>query len=207
MGLFAWFAERVRGRQRPLEGVRFVVVGLGNPGAGYQNTRHNVGFVVVDELAARCAPRMQGRSGDAWVARCEGAGSGPFALVKPLRFMNRSGGPVAGVLRQSGCDVSRCVVVVDDVNLGVGRIRVRREGSDGGHNGLKSLIAEVGAQFPRVRVGVGPVPRGESLVDFVLGAFAGHEAAAVREATGRAADAVMCVMAEGVDAAMSRYNR
>jgi PTH1 family peptidyl-tRNA hydrolase len=187
--------------------VRFVVVGLGNPGEDYANTRHNVGFMVVDELAGRCGAGVARRVGGAEVRRSDTVPSGPVAFAKPLSFMNRSGGPSLAVLRAAGCSDSQCIVVVDDVNLPLGRIRVRRGGSDGGHNGLKSMIAAVGEGFPRVRVGVGPVAAGESLVDFVLGQFAAHEVETVHDAVGRAADAVLCAIADGVEAAMSRYNR
>jgi PTH1 family peptidyl-tRNA hydrolase len=145
--------------------------------------------------------------GDAEVRRCDAVPAVPVVLAKPLSFMNRSGEPSQTVLRAAGCSESQCIVVVDDVNLPLGRIRVRRGGSDGGHNGLKSMIAAVGEGFPRVRVGVGPVAAGESLVDFVLGQFAAHEQQTVQDAVGRAADAVLCVIAEGAEAAMSRYNR
>jgi len=206
MGLWRWLRRLVGEPGGSVAGIEHLVVGLGNPGEGYRATRHNVGYEVVGELATRWHGGPAWRMGGAEVVRCDGLEFGACALVKPLLFMNRSGDPVQRVLSASGCAVESCIVVVDDVNLALGRIRVRRGGSDGGHNGLKSLIAAIGDGFPRVRVGVGPVPRGESLVDFVLGRFGDDEVAAVGSSVRRAADAVQSVVAEDVDSAMGRFN-
>ncbi len=134
------------------------MVGLGNPGERYRRTRHNVGFMVVDALAARS--RAEGRVvGDAWVAAAR-VGGCEVLLVKPLSFMNASGAPVARVLAERSGSPADLAVVVDDVALALGRIRVRERGSHGGHNGLRSLAEVLGTdEFPRVRIGVGGASR------------------------------------------------
>jgi len=182
------------------------VVGLGNPGERYRRTRHNAGFMAVDVLAARVGAR--GRvEGDAWVAEAT-LGGAPAALVKPLAFMNASGGPVARVLAERSGSPADLVVLVDDVALELDTIRVRERGSHGGHNGLRSLVETLGTEeFARVRIGV---RRGELLPDdlaeYVLADFAPDEVLTVQEAVGLAADAVLCLLEEGAAAAMNRFN-
>lgn len=209
------------------------MVGLGNPGARYERTRHNAGFMVVDELAARA--RAAGRHDrDAWVAEATLAGEA-VRLVKPQAFMNASGEPVARLLAEAQATPADVVVAVDDVALPLGRIRVRERGSDGGHNGLRSLALALGTDaLARVRIGVGPeelrvelgakrdsLPRSEGggvggatqhpprfrdLADFVLGEFTADEWPKVREVVAVAADAVLCLLAEGGGPAMNRFN-
>jgi len=181
------------------------VVGLGNPGERYRRTRHNAGFMAVDVLAART--RAAGRvHGDAWVAEAPLAG-GTALLVKPLSFMNASGGPVARVLAASGGSPADLVVLVDDVALEIGVIRVRERGSHGGHNGLRSLGESLGTDdFARVRIGV---QRGElpaDLAQYVLADFEPDEVLLVQEAAGLAADAVACLLEDGPAMAMNRFN-
>lgn len=182
------------------------MVGLGNPGPRYERTRHNAGFLVIDELAARA--RAAGRlDADAWVA--EASLGGELALlVKPQGFMNRSGAPVARLLAEHAAAASDLVVVVDDVALPLGRIRVRAHGSDGGHNGLRSLIAALGTEeYARVRIGVGlEDPPEMDLADFVLAEFLEEELPRLREVTLLAADATLCLLQEGAAAAMNRFN-
>lgn len=182
------------------------MVGLGNPGPRYERTRHNAGFMVVDELAARA--RAAGRlDPDAWVAQAT-LSDQPALLVKPQRFMNLSGEPVARLLALHAVSAAELVVVVDDVALPLGRLRVRERGSDGGHNGLRSLVAALGTEeFARVRVGVGIEPPPDvDLAEFVLGEFLAEELPLLREVTGLAADAVGCLAREGAAAAMNRFN-
>jgi peptidyl-tRNA hydrolase, PTH1 family len=184
--------------------VRFVV-GLGNPGERYRRTRHNAGFMAVDALAARA--RAAGRfRGDAWVAEASLAGV-EVLLVKPLAFMNASGLPVARLLAEAGGSVSDLVVLVDDLALEIGTIRVRERGSHGGHNGLRSLVETLGTEeFARVRIGVrrGELP--EDLANYVLADFPPDEVLVVQEAVGLAADAALCLLEEGPAAAMNRFN-
>jgi PTH1 family peptidyl-tRNA hydrolase len=182
------------------------VVGLGNPGPRYERTRHNAGFLAIDELAARS--RAAGRLlGDAWVAETT-LGGAPALLVKPQSFMNSSGEPVARLLSEHALSPAELAVIVDDVALPLGRLRVRPHGSDGGHNGLRSLQATLGThEFARVRIGVGTLPPpAMDLADFVLAEFLPEEIAPLREVTLLAADAVMCLVAEGAEAAMNRFN-
>ncbi len=182
------------------------MVGLGNPGPRYERTRHNAGFLVIDELAART--RAAGRLlSDAWVAEATLAGE-PALLVKPQSFMNLSGEPVARLLAEHAASPAELVVVVDDVALPLGRIRVRPHGSDGGHNGLRSLVATLGTEeYARVRVGVGlEEPPDMELADFVLGEFLEEELPRLREATVLAADATLSLIQEGAETAMNRFN-
>jgi PTH1 family peptidyl-tRNA hydrolase len=182
------------------------VVGLGNPGERYRRTRHNVGFMVVDALAARA--RAEGRlAGDAWVAPAR-LGGAEVLLVKPLSFMNASGVPVARVLAEREGSPADLAVVVDDVALELGRIRVRERGSHGGHNGLRSIAEVLGTdEFARVRVGVRAAePPPSDLADYVLSDFRPEEVLVVQEAVGLAADAVACLLEEGPAVAMNRFN-
>jgi len=181
------------------------VVGLGNPGERYRRTRHNAGFMALDVLATRA--RAAGRvEDDVWVAEVTLAGT-PVLLVKPLAFMNASGGPVARLLAERAGSPSDLVVLVDDVALDLGTLRVRERGSHGGHNGLRSLVETLGTEeFARVRMGV---RRGESppdLAEYVLADFLPDEVLIVQEAVGLAADAVLCLLEEGAAAAMNRFN-
>jgi PTH1 family peptidyl-tRNA hydrolase len=183
-----------------------VVVGLGNPGERYRRTRHNVGFMVVDALAARASAPPGREEHEAWVAEAEVGGERTL-LVKPLTFMNRSGGAVDCILAAHGAGLPDVVVVVDDVALELGSLRVRESGSHGGHNGLRSLVEALGSEeFVRVRVGIrkGDVP--EELAEYVLSDFPREDVLVVQEIVGWAGDAVECVLREGVAAAMNRFN-
>jgi PTH1 family peptidyl-tRNA hydrolase len=183
----------------------WIVLGLGNPGAEYAHTRHNIGFDVVDILASRHRIRLNlsrdhARYGVGKIADV------PVLLAKPMTYMNRSGEAARALLQRYTRDTSHLLVVVDDVALPLGRIRIRPSGSDGGHNGLESIIQCVGTQaFPRVRVGIGSPPPGQ-MVEYVLSRFAPPEQPVIDEALQRAADAVEAIIAEGVQAAMNRFN-
>ncbi len=189
-----------------------LVVGLGNPGRRYAGTRHNVGFDVLDALAGRhradwsWAPRGI----DALIAPCTVASgfSQKLLLAKPLTFMNASGAAVGDLLRFFKIELSGLLVIVDDVNLEVGRLRARASGSAGGHNGLKSLIALLGSEeFARLRVGVGRGDARRDLADHVLAKFDPEERPVVVEAVGRAADAAELFVESGIEPVMNRYNR
>jgi peptidyl-tRNA hydrolase, PTH1 family len=185
--------------------MRFVV-GLGNPGERYRRTRHNVGYMVVDALAARAGVRKGGEVAEAWVAPA-GVGGEEVLLVKPTTFMNRSGVAVDRLLSLKGGGPQDVVVVLDDVALDLGRIRLRERGSHGGHNGLRSLIEVIGTEeFPRLRLGIRKGDPGDDLADYVLAPFPDDDVLLVQEAVGRAADAVECVIREGVGVAMNRFN-
>lgn len=189
-----------------------LVVGLGNPGSEYRDTRHNVGFLVADELARRW------RLSDAWREKFEAlhvrttVADEAVIIAKPLTFMNLSGQAVAGLAGFYKIDPADVLVVTDDVALPLGRLRARPEGSAGGHNGLKSIIQHLGTQtFPRVRVGIGrgdDVTKGQrrELSDHVLGRFEPAERDAVSAAVLRAADASERFLSDGIDRVMSAFN-
>jgi PTH1 family peptidyl-tRNA hydrolase len=184
-----------------------LVVGLGNPGAKYEGTRHNVGFAAVDLLARRhgvpwdAAPRgIEGLVGR-WRLQ-------DVVLAKPLTFMNLSGTAIVGLLQFYKIEVPDLVVVVDEVQLDTGRIKINPDGSAGGHNGLKSIIASLGSmQFARLRIGVGRGDQRRDLADHVLARFEPDERDVVEESVARAADACEAFVADGVQAAMNRFNR
>ena len=182
-----------------------VAVGLGNPGARYANTRHNLGFCVVDLLSSEYGGKWQ--DGAASLTSEVAIGDEGVLLVKPQTYMNDSGSAVLGAMHGSGVVVADTLVVVDDVNLDPGALRFRRRGSDGGHNGLRSIIDTVGSPaFPRLRLGVGMPPEGLDLIDFVLSEFEPGEADLVAEQIQQAARGVVYWVGMGIDAAMNRYN-
>jgi len=184
-----------------------LIVGLGNPGRNYAATRHNVGFEVVDVLAGRwkadweSAPRGIG----ALVARARAADT---LLAKPLTFMNLSGPAVVGLLQFYKIELPDLFVIVDDVNLELGRLRARAAGSAGGHNGLKSIIGALGSDaFARMRIGVGGGEPRRDLSGHVLGRFAPDEQPIIAEAVSRSVEAAELFVAEGINPVMNRFNR
>jgi peptidyl-tRNA hydrolase, PTH1 family len=187
-----------------------VICGLGNPGERYRLTRHNVGFRVVDLLADRWGLTGQGRvrDGSAQLEARLDEPVGRVLLVKPQHFMNLSGGPLRAAMRQTDVDpTSELLVVTDDVDLPLGRMRLRREGSAGGHNGLRSVIASLGSdQFHRLRVGIGRSGGSRATVNHVLSTFRGDERELIGEALATAADAVELWLHEGIEAAMNAFN-
>jgi len=186
-----------------------LIVGLGNPGPKYEGTRHNVGFATVDLLAKRHNLHWEAapRGIEALIARFNGCPGGAI-LVKPLTFMNLSGPALVGLLQFYKIELADLLVLVDEVQLELGRLRIRPEGSAGGHNGLKSPIASFGThQFPRLRIGVGRGDGRRDLADHVLARFEPEERSVIEDAIERAAQAAELFIAEGVSAAMNRYNR
>lgn len=184
-----------------MEGRFRLVAGLGNPGKDYDRTRHNVGFLVADALAQRAGARFAREpKWEADVAR-----AGDVTFMKPMTFMNLSGEAVGEFSRFFKLEPTEALVVIDDVSLPLGRLRLRRSGSDGGHNGLASIIMHLGTtQIARLRVGIGGAK--DSLVGHVLGKFSTEERPALEAAVSRAADAVECAQANGFEAAMNRFN-
>lgn len=183
-----------------------MIVGLGNPGAEYRNTRHNVGFDVIDRLAEEWRIKTGTRRFKSLIGEGRFEGDS-ILLMKPQTYMNLSGGAVRDAVRFHRLPLSDLLVISDDVNLELGRLRIRAEGSHGGQNGLRNIIAELGTDaFPRLRIGVGH-PGGErGLVDHVLGKWARDEIPIIREQIERAAEAVACILREGLEPAMNRYN-
>ncbi|MEI6668991.1 MAG: aminoacyl-tRNA hydrolase [Acidobacteriota bacterium] len=184
-----------------------LIVGLGNPGRSYYGTRHNVGFAVADEVARRIDAAFEHGRSNALTAKV-GPGTAGWMLVKPLTMMNLSGEAVGDLARFYKVEPSDILAVADDVNLPLGRLRLRVGGSAGGHNGFRSIIGCLGSElFPRVRVGVGRGDPRRDLADHVLARFDPDEAEEVARAIARAADAVETFLAEGIEAAMNRFNR
>jgi peptidyl-tRNA hydrolase, PTH1 family len=185
-----------------------VVCGLGNPGPEYEETRHNVGWWVVEEVQATWRFPEFRRVSRAWVS--EGRiGPHDVVLVEPLTYMNRSGSVLAALAQSGSFDVSRdLLVIVDDTALDVGRVRIRASGSAGGHNGLKSIEASLGTRdYARLRVGVGTAPPDADLAGWVLSPFEPSDEATVVALLPDLVDAVRLWIEEGVDAAANRFNR
>ena len=185
-----------------------LIVGLGNPEPKYDNTRHNIGFAVIDELAKvwqmplKENKRFQGMFSEGVVA-----GGKKVRLLKPLTYMNRSGQSVRAVADWYKLEPSSVLVVYDDMDLPVGRLRMRLSGSAGGHNGMKSIIAHLGAkEFPRLRIGIGKSDGEKSTVSHVLGKFAPQESKTIEEILYISVKAIELGLKEGMEQSMNRYN-
>jgi peptidyl-tRNA hydrolase, PTH1 family len=183
-----------------------VIVGLGNPGPKYDRTRHNVGFLAVDELARRHGITWRGRQARAEVAK--GTINGiPVVLAKPQTFMNLSGESVSGLLNWHKVPVSRLIIIYDDMDLPLGSIRVRARGSAGGHNGMKSILQHLRSEeFARLRIGVERPPGAGENIDWVLGHFTKDEQRELQPALNNAVDAVEFWLANGIDKTMNAFN-
>ena len=182
-----------------------LIVGVGNPGGKYAGTRHNVGFEVVDLLTDR--PQLSWESAPATALMAKWRGENAL-LVKPLTFMNLSGHAIGELLRYFKIEVADLLVIVDEVQLELGRLRARPGGSAGGHNGLKSVIEQLGTdQFSRLRIGVGRGDSRRDLADHVLATFERDERAVITDAIQRAADAAELFVREGIGLVMNRFNR
>ena len=182
-----------------------IVIGLGNPGRQYEGTRHNVGWMILDRIAERAGWGGRGKERDASLVVRGRYEDLDLVLVKPLTYMNDSGTAVRKVLARERVPLDQLLVVADDFSLPLGKLRLREEGSAGGHNGLRSIIAEMGTQrFPRLRVGIGEPSRGA--VDHVLTRFAPEEQADLSTVIDAAADAVVAWASDGVARAANRWN-
>ena len=187
--------------------VSWLVVGLGNPGGQYDGTRHNAGFAVADELARRGGFHIQRAKFKALTAPAEIGGQGVL-VMKPTTYMNLSGESVGEAARFYKIAPDRVLVISDDVDLPLGKLRLRVSGSAGGHNGLKSIIQHLGSdRFPRLKVGVGGKPHPDyDLADWVLGKLTGEDKKLFDESVKRAADAVECLLKDGPQKAMNQFN-
>lgn len=183
-----------------------VIVGLGNPGNKYENTRHNVGFCTIDTLSDKYGIKVDRLKHKALAG--EGNMKGVrVVLVKPQTFMNLSGESVRDIIEWYKLAVDNLVVIYDDVDLPVGTIRIRPNGSSGTHNGMKSIIYQLQSdEFPRVRIGIGKAPEGWDLADYVLSRYTGDDAVIIRKSIEKAADAAAAIVTDGVAAAMNMYN-
>ncbi|KQO84135.1 peptidyl-tRNA hydrolase [Frigoribacterium sp. Leaf263] len=187
---------------------QWIVVGLGNPGPGYAGNRHNVGQMVLAEMAHRLSARFTRHRTDSTVAEGRLApGAARFVLAKPNTFMNLSGGPVQALLRFYDLDVSRLIVVHDELDIDFDTIKLKHGGGHGGHNGLRDIIAATGSnEFTRVRVGIGRPPGRQPAADFVLKDFAAAERQNLPILLADAADAVEMIASEGLTAAQLRFH-
>lgn len=186
----------------------FIIVGLGNPGRKYDGSRHNIGFDVIDALVDRYHIGGPERFGKSMIGKGR-IGDRKVILVKPLTYMNLSGEAVQEIIHYYKVDPAEDLVVIsDDIDLPAGTLRIRKKGSAGGHNGLKNIVQHLGTEaFTRIRVGVGAKPdAGYDLADYVLGHFTGEEKKQMEEAAEKAAEAVACMVTDGVDLAMNRFN-
>ena len=186
----------------------YLIVGLGNPGKQYEATRHNMGFDAIDYLIEKYNIPQAGVKFNAMYGKGV-IGGEKVILMKPLSFMNLSGGPVQEMANYFKIDPeTEMVVIYDDIDLEPGQIRIRKQGSAGGHNGIKDIIRRLGTEkFLRIKVGVGAKPKGWDLADHVLSRFADSDRRLVDEAIENAGDAVEKILSQGPDAAMNEYNR
>ena len=185
----------------------WLIVGLGNPGREYEKTRHNCGYRALDILAAKLNCKVDKSKFQGLYGQVTYHGQ-KLLLLKPLTYMNLSGRSVLQLSAYFHIPPQRIIVLFDDISLEPGRLRIRAEGSAGGHNGIKSIISEIGSQeFPRVKIGVGAKAHPEQdLADWVLGTFSASEEKALSSALERAADAALCIIDKGVPEAANRYN-
>ena len=184
----------------------FLIVGLGNPGSKYAKNRHNIGFRVVDALAEKVGANIDTDKHKGLIGKGI-IGGEKVIFAKPLTYMNLSGECVRSVIDFYKIPAENVIVVYDDISLDVGKLRIRKKGSAGGHNGIKSIIAHLGTEsFPRLKFGVGDKPKGMDLADYVLGNFSAQDEAILADSIKKACDAVECMVTEDCDAAMNKYN-
>lgn len=186
----------------------YLIVGLGNPGRQYEATRHNMGFDTIDYLVEKHRIPQGGVKFNAMYGKGI-IGGEKVILMKPLSYMNLSGGPIREMVNYFKIDPeTEMIVIYDDIDLEPGQLRIRKQGSAGGHNGIKDIIRQLGTEkFLRIKVGVGAKPKGWDLADYVLGHFSDSERKLIDEAIEKAGDAAEKIISDGVDAAMNEYNK
>lgn len=183
-----------------------IIAGLGNPTREYEGTRHNMGFSAIYQIADRYNIKMNIARHKALIGTGIIAGE-KVMLVMPQTYMNLSGESIGEILRFYKLSPADLIILYDDIDLDVGKLRIRAKGSAGGHNGIKSIIAHIGTEtFDRVRIGVGHKPEGWDLADHVLSRFSKEELPVVRDSVSRAADAIEVIISSGIEAAMNKYN-
>ena len=183
----------------------YVIVGLGNPGKQYENTRHNIGFISIDYLADQLGIKVNKAKHKALIGECR-IGREKVVLVKPQTFMNLSGESVREIVEYYKIPMENLIVIYDDIDIDKGTVRIRSKGSAGTHNGMRSIIKLVGSdKFPRVRIGIGKDSR-IPLVDYVIGGFRKEEVKIMEEAVSQAVAGAEAIITEGIDKAMSKYN-
>lgn len=182
----------------------WLVVGLGNPGAGYSKTRHNLGFAVISRIADEY--RFELKQKENYIIGKGSIEGNNVALIEPLTFMNRSGLAVRDVMRRNGIQPSELIVIHDDIDMETGKLKIRKDGSSGGHKGVESIIQDIGVkEFIRVKIGVGR-EEGVPIEDYVLGKFKKEELPLIKEAVSMAAEAVTAILKTGVEKAMNSFN-
>lgn len=185
----------------------YLIIGLGNPGSKYENTRHNVGFDTIDLLAFKHGIKVSKLKHKALSGDGELEGE-KVILVKPQTYMNLSGESVRDIIDWYKVPLKNIILIYDDVDLAVGKIRIRPKGSSGTHNGMRSILYHVQSEdFPRIRIGIGRPPNGWDLADFVLSKFSNEERKVVNESIENAAAAVAAILSSGAEAAMNKYNK
>ena len=186
----------------------YIIAGLGNPTSQYEGTRHNVGFDVIDALAAKYNISVDGRQSRAFVGKGVIEGQ-KVILVKPQTYMNLSGESIRGITDYYKVDEEEeLIVIYDDISLDVGQLRIRTKGSAGGHNGMKNIIAHLGHNvFPRIKVGVGEKPKQFDLADYVLSRFSKAEREQMEDGYKKAVQAIEMILRGDIDTAMNEYNR
>ncbi|WP_294654203.1 aminoacyl-tRNA hydrolase [uncultured Ruminococcus sp.] len=208
MGIFDLFKQIESGSAGNLHGkLTWIVAGLGNPGLEYENTRHNAGFLTMDELAKQCGVKLDQMK---FKSDCGEAMLGDVRclLMKPTTYMNLSGDAIAAAANFYKIPPEQVLVIYDDISLPPGKLRLRRKGSAGGHNGIKSIIAQLGTEeFPRIRVGVGAKPNPQyDLADWVLSKFSEEDMTALQPALEHAADAAKKIVSGDMNGAMNLYS-
>lgn len=208
MGIFDLFKQIESGSAGNLHGkLTWIVAGLGNPGLEYENTRHNAGFLTMDELAKQCGVKLDQMK---FKSDCGEAMLGEVhcLLMKPTTYMNLSGDAIAAAANFYKIPPEQVLVIYDDISLPPGKLRLRRKGSAGGHNGIKSIIAQLGTEeFPRIRVGVGAKPNPQyDLADWVLSKFSEEDMTALQPALEHAADAAKKIVSGDMNGAMNLYS-
>lgn len=195
-----------RGSGGAQPGVEWLIAGLGNPGPKYHNTRHNVGWWSLDDLAERNSAKFKATGGNSETAEIDIAET-RVLLVKPLTYVNKSGDALRSLLRKHHIGPDRLIVIFDDLNLETGKLRIRSKGGAGGHNGMKSIISSLGTEeFARIRIGVGRPVASSEQVDYVLGTMPPKERELVKGTAKRAAEAAETAVTDSIENAMNRYN-
>lgn len=185
----------------------WIFVGLGNPGKQYSSSRHNIGFMLIQRLADKQNTKLKKRKYLSKAARVE-LQHNPVLLVKPWTFMNNSGLAVKKLLDYTGAKLDRMLVVYDDLDIPLGEIRIRKSGGPGSHNGMASIVREIDStQFPRIRIGIGPLPPGVDATDFVLADFTKKERGIIDDCLVKTEESAMYILANDIEKAMTRFNR
>ncbi len=194
-------------RKPPLSGgVKFIIAGLGNPDRKYENTRHNAGFIAVDAIAEKCGVSIDRLKYKSYCATAEMGGQ-KVLLMKPTTYMNNSGQALVEAMNFYKIPPENCIIIFDDISLDVGKLRIRRKGSDGGQKGMRSIIYLTGSDaFPRIKIGTGAKPEGWELADWVLSRFSESDRKLIDEAGQKAYDAAGLIISGSIDKAMNKYN-